>query len=571
MPNAVSRIVVLTLLLAVTLLLPTGLRADGVYRPTIGWTVLEAVGARILRDANGVPHIFADDNYALFYAYGYAVAQDRLWQLDLFRRTARGTLAKVLGPTALASDRLERTHGYTEAEYRQLYETLSNETQEILSAYRDGINAYLQLVRADPEHLLPWEFHQLDYRPADWQVTDSLAISRFMIRRWGESGGQELGNQALLQSLIREHGQALGTAMYNDLRWQNDPDAPTSVPQEGAGPSAHAGGRKHAPLAPALLPNVEYVAQEVHRAQEAARAVWEAYGIPTTLGSFAFAVSPTRAANGHAMLYGGPQMGWETPDIVHQVQLAGGNGFNVIGIAFAGIPLVSIGHNERIAWSVTSGMGDNVDLYVETLNPTNSEQYWFDGSWQEMITRTESISVAGRTEPEHQVVRRTVHGPVIALDEENNLAYSIKRAHWMREAEMFAAMLDMLRAQTLAEFERGVKEFVISNHLLYADREGNIAYWQGGPYRSDRMAPMLALSHGRAMAPKSGERRGARCLMSSTHLRAICSTGTTSHRPILITAMPKGLASNIACATSAIFWPPVRASPGTTWQPSRYR
>ena len=127
-----------------------------------GSTVLRVDGqeARIVRDGYGVPHIFAPTNRALFYAYGYAVGQDRLWQADLYRRTARGTLAEVLGASALGSDTHERLHGYTEAEYETLFARLPAETQEILLAYRDGLNAYRGLVLADPERLLPWEFHQ---------------------------------------------------------------------------------------------------------------------------------------------------------------------------------------------------------------------------------------------------------------------------------------------------------------------------------------------------------------------------------------------------------------------------
>ncbi|MBM3190072.1 MAG: penicillin acylase family protein, partial [Chloroflexi bacterium] len=477
------RLLLTTVALLASLIGPLGraLADDRVPR----WLTL-AIGderAHILRDDYGVPHISAPSNRALFYAYGYAVAQDRLWQLDLFRRAARGTMAEVLGASALASDRAERRDGYTEAEYQALFDALPDEAQLVLSAYRNGINAYRQVVLGAPETLLPWEFHRLGYTPAPWEVTDSLAISRFMASRWGGQGGREVENQALLQSLISAHGQAAGTAMYRDLRWRNDPDAPTSVPPKGATALAQA----PAPIEPRVLPGVERVAPEVRRQREAALKVWETYGIPTKLGSFAFAVAPSRSASGHAMLYGGPQMGWDTPDYIHQVQLTGGEGFDVIGMAFAGAPLVSIGYNRHIAWSVTSGMGDNTDVYAEQLRPGKPEEYRFNNAWQSMITRTETISVAGRTEPVIEVVRRTVHGPVIAMDLANNLAYSVRRTQWQQETGMFVGMLDMLRAATMADFARGVESFRVSNHLLYADITGNIAYWHAGtvPIRPD--------------------------------------------------------------------------------------
>ena len=447
-----------------------------------GWAILSVEGqkAHIFRDAYGVPHIFAPTNYSLFYTYGYAVAQDRLWQLDLFRRAARGMMAEVLGPAGLASDRSERLHGYTETEYQDLYAALPTEAQEILTAYADGINAHLNVTLADPDHELPWEFHQLSYEPAPWKVSDTLAIGRFMARTFGETGGQELQSQALLQSLINAHGTITGTATFQDLHWLNDPDAPVSVPPEGTAGTV--------PIVPHLiLPDIDWIAAEVGAQREAAAQVWARYGLPTGLGSYAWAVSPSRSATGNAMLFGGPQMGFNTPDIVHEIQLTGGRGFDVIGASFPGVPLVLVGHNRSVAWSVTSGMGDNADVYVETLNPLNPEEYWYDGGWRTMITRTETIAVQGWADPLTEVMRRTVHGPVIAMDQANGLAYSVRRAHWMREQRVLATFLDLNRAEDLDDFQRGIDQFEVSNNFLYADTAGNIAYWQAGaiPIRPD--------------------------------------------------------------------------------------
>lgn len=430
--------------------------------------------ARLVRDAYGVPHVFAPTNRALFYACGYAVAQDRLWQMDLYRRTARGTLAEVLGASALASDVHERLHGYTEAEYGAIFASLPGETREILLAYRDGVNAYRDLALADPEHLLPWEFHQLAYLPAAWKETDSLAIARFMADRFGEQGGKELRNQALLQFLSSTYGAEVGASMFEDLRWPNDPNAPVSVPTQEL-PSMPATVSRLNPL-----PDVERIAGEVAAQDEAARDVWRSNGIPIKLGSYFWAVSPPRSATGHALLYGGPQMGFETPNVVHEVQLTGGQGFDVIGVSFAGTPLVPIGRNRVAAWSITSGMGDNTDTYVETLNPLDPDQYRFAGAWHTMITRTETISVSGRLDPVTQVVRRTGHGPIIATDQPNGLAYTLRRAHWMHEDQMLAAVLGMMRAQSLADFGDSVLQYPVSNHVIYADTAGNIAYWQAG-------------------------------------------------------------------------------------------
>ncbi|MGH9903281.1 MAG: penicillin acylase family protein, partial [Pyrinomonadaceae bacterium] len=201
-----------------------------------GFTTLVVSGeaVRVYRDEFAVPHIFADTNRGLFEAYGYTVAQDRLWQLELNRRAARGRLAEIFGPAALNSDRLARTVGYTDAELDAQFARLNAEEQEIFNAYVGGINRYLaEVVAADPLKL-PFEFHALGFSPAPWTVRDSVAFGVFMVRRFGEIGGREVTNQLVLNSLVAIHGQAAGYAVFNDVRWVNDPDAPVTVPTRGA-------------------------------------------------------------------------------------------------------------------------------------------------------------------------------------------------------------------------------------------------------------------------------------------------------------------------------------------------
>ena len=463
---------------------PLAISADAPSAPR--WMTLVVAGetAYIYRDEYGVPHCFGPTNRALFYASGYAVAQDRLWQLDLFRRTARGTLAEILGTGAVASDRYERRHGYTEAEYEAIFAQLPAEVQEVFTAYRDGINACLAEALAAPASKLPWEFHELGYQMAPWQVTDSLAIGCYMARRFGEQGGLEVQNQALLQTLTTTYGLITGTAMFEDLRWLNDPAAPVSVPQGGVPSIASTTSPSEINL---VLPDIDRVAEALTAEQQAVQEVWARYGIPRKLGSYAWAVSPERSATGHALLYGGPQMFWSTPEIVYEIQLTGGQGFDVAGIGFAGLPLVFIGHNRDIAWSITSGVGDNTDTFVETLNPANLDEYWYDGSWRGMIIYETLIAVRGQSAPVVEVVRHTVHGPVIYLDTAHNLAYSLKRASWMQEHAMLRTFLNLMRAQGLDQFGQAVGEHTVSNNFVYADRAGNIAYWQAGsvPMRAD--------------------------------------------------------------------------------------
>ena len=200
------------------------------------------------------------------------------------------------------------------------------------------------------------------------------------------------------------------------------------------------------------------------------------------------------------MLYGGPQMGFDTPAVIHEVQLKGGNGFNVMGMAFAGVPPVLIGRNEDIAWTSTTATGDNVDTYVETLcGPTS---YMFNGVCTPMEVRQETINVRA-TAPGVPIgldattydIMRTVHGPVIGVDAAKGVAYSQKRAHWMREYEATMPFLMFDRAHSVSQFENAAKLIVTSHNFMYADQEGNIAYWQTGqvPLRPAGFDPRLPL------------------------------------------------------------------------------
>src|SRR5262245_29548983 len=211
-----------------------------------GTTVLTVDGEQvaIYRDEYGVPHIFADTRRALFKAYGYVVAQDRLWQLEVNRRAARGRLAEIFGSSVLAADRLARILGYTDAELAQQFAALPLAQQEVFTSYVAGINRYIaEVVTPNPGTKLPFEFHFLGMGvPAPWTTLDAWAFAVDRARPFLEGGEGEREAQALLNALTAMHGPEGGLGIFNDLQWTNDPDAPTSVPKEGAF------GKKQKPL-----------------------------------------------------------------------------------------------------------------------------------------------------------------------------------------------------------------------------------------------------------------------------------------------------------------------------------
>jgi acyl-homoserine lactone acylase PvdQ len=231
---------------------PIEFRPPGVRQPSAradGFTTLHVDGdeVRIYRDEFGVPHIFATTNRGLFAGYGYAIAQDRLWQLEVFRHAAQGRLAELLGATtvptnpqigqatALAADTDIRTRHYTGTELQEQLALLDTEEREIFDAYAEGINRYLTTaVAADPASKLPFEFHSMGIGvPVRWTALDVVANVVYQ-SRFGQAGGQERQNQTLLTNLISKHGQEAGLAIFNDVRWIEDLDTPVSVPAEGA-------------------------------------------------------------------------------------------------------------------------------------------------------------------------------------------------------------------------------------------------------------------------------------------------------------------------------------------------
>ncbi|MGE5603329.1 MAG: penicillin acylase family protein, partial [Nitrososphaerales archaeon] len=215
--------------------------------------------------------------------------------------------------------------------------------------------------------------------------------------------------------------------------------------------------------------------------------------MPTKLGSFWWAVAGSRSTTGHALLFGGPQMGYATPNVGYEVALHGA-GFDVRGLSFAGAPGVLIGQNGNVAWSVTSGFGDQGDVYAESLDPADPTRYWYQGGWHVMEHRAETILVKGGA-PVTLDVYRTVHGPVFAIDPVSHTALSERRAHWGQELAALQGMLQIDAAKTVAEGMDAAAAIPMSYNFLFADQQGHIGYRQAGrqPVRApgfDRRLPL---------------------------------------------------------------------------------
>jgi penicillin amidase len=442
----------------------------------------------IARDDYGVPHVFAATREGLSYGVGYAVAQDRLWQADLFRRQATGRLAEF-GLAPIQYDHWLRLNGYSREENTALFNELRSPYKEMIIAYTRGMNCYIleanTAAMLGDYSLLPIEYLGLSQQlgrtilPEVWAEEDTLAIAQMMVRRWGEAGGNELTYAAAFEALVAMHGYADGSAIFNDRFPQVDPGADTTLDWDGSSESAQS-----APPPFGFLGSIAESAQAIAEMEALDQQICESLGLLQYFGSNGWVVAPWKSETGNALLLGGPQMGHSIPQIVLDIGMHGPH-IDAVGMSFPGVgPAVLIGVSRWGAWTTTSGVSDEVDTYLEVLSPMNPMQYLFDGEWLTVEMRMETIFDA-LGDPHDFACYRTIHGPVLDLDWTPGVggyAVSQKRAFWKQERGTLEGVMSFQECKTLADFEEGVSKVVSSHNWLFADRFGDIGYFHAGWY-----------------------------------------------------------------------------------------
>lgn len=419
------------------------------------------------RDEFGVPHISGESEAAVFFAQGFAVAQDRLFQLEQFRLASLGRVSE-LDSSLLDQDIRVRTVFYTAEEREQLAAEMRPEILAMLEAYGAGINVFLDSMAANPAAHMPAQFGALGHEPEPWEMNHSIAIMQFFMRQFGQYGGAELERFQELQQN--------GMEWFETNRALNDPNAPTTLPagDPGKAPWLHksplVGQAPSIPVpAPHLLPVYPVDAPFIPR-----------------MGSFVVLVSPEKSASGNAMQLGAPQMhtsGEPNPPDVHaianEVELDAGDLLHIGGMTIAGIPGVIIGRNEHFAWTLTSGNSDNTDTFIETVPNGTFDVYRFNDEDVAFEVREETFRPRGG-DPVTRPVFRTVHGPVIGANLAQNQVFSWQMTFWNDELDMPHAFYDIWKAEDLASFEGALEDVPMNFNVFYADRDQNIAYWHVG-------------------------------------------------------------------------------------------
>jgi len=482
------------LALAVSLALLLALPVAALVPAPLPEDPLAPAKVTILRDGYGVAHVYAGDLYSLGYGNGYAAAQDRLFMMELLRRAAKGTLSEVFGESMLDADISARNEMYSEAERVQQFLAMDRDAQTLWLGYQDGVNRWLAEVLQDPVHRLPGEFAGLGDVPAPWSVTDSLAIAHLQLDRFGVSGGNEMGNANLLAYLLGKFGsREAAERAFADLAWEHDPASPTTIPEEEGTFTDLEPVPDHVPEAQWALLDAVGHARQVGADDDQVHALLRSIGLPYKWGSNAAILGPEHSASGGALLWGGPQVGYAIPGFFWEVGLHGA-GFDVAGVIVPGNPGVVIGRTANAAWSVTSGIADQVDVFAERLNPDDDHEYWFQGAWHDMDCREEAFAV--REDPpsfaDHPEVPRvaavdlcrTVHGPVVWWAADDHVAFSKGKAHRNQEIPSGVAwirlgMLDQA-VDPLAAFQAQLSQFAFSFNFHYADVNGHILYLHAG-------------------------------------------------------------------------------------------
>jgi len=410
-----------------------------------------------------------------FEAMGYAVATDRLWQMELYRRTARGRLAEILGPAQLQSDVFMRTIGYTEDELASGFADLDDESKAVIAGYVAGINRRISEIRDTP--LLPYEFVTVGFSPEDWTVEDILAWCALLQREFDPEAldTAQLDSAALLDHLVgfaavKQTGGDLTVAqktameMFQDLRWPNDPEAQTYIVDMMA--ATDEAGEMDGTLR--RVPGLRDACDKLKDRRDKVRDNLKKINAKVKMGSYAWVVSGKKTASGNPIIYSGPQMGFSVPSIVCEGSIRAA-GLNISGMTVPGIPGIIIGRTPHHAWSMQVGHAHTTDYYIEDLNKIISQ-------------RQETIAVRG-AENETIDVYRTAKGPVINADPVISWRYS----HWGYEFNVVKAFLGLAEAQSIKQFGESIEEIAVSQHFCYADRDGNIAYWMSG---RDPVRPM---------------------------------------------------------------------------------
>lgn len=426
----------------------------------------------VVRDTWGVPHISAQSTDDLFFAQGYVMAQDRLWQMEMWRRAAEGRMAEIVGPSAVARDRVTRLLKYRGSMDDAEWTSYHPEARRIFTAYVNGVNAFI----ARHHDRLPIEFVVTGIVPEPW------TIEQVVLRP--PSFGDAANELQLARSVAR-----LGAAEANRVRNPDPPDTltvPEGLDVAAIGDEVIAAARLPALTRPEPLPQYRSLASGNDDAS-----VREP-------GSNNWVVGKSRSATGHPVVANDPHREVSNPSLRYIVHLRA-PGWNVAGAGEPPFAGVAIGHNERIAWGLTIVGTDQEDVYVEAVNPSNPNEVRFNGAWEPLKIVKETIQVKG-AEPVTVELKYSRHGPIFHQDRTRNLAYAVRRAAAEPGTAPYLAGLRLSQTKNCREFlDAAMYWKAPSENLICGDVDDNISW------RPAALTPARKGWKGRLPVPGGGQ------------------------------------------------------------------
>jgi penicillin G amidase len=419
----------------------------------------------VVRDQYGIPHIYAENEHDLFFAQGYVEAQDRFWQMEVWRYISQGRLSEITGASTVEADTFIRTMGWNRLgrEVLAYHEQETPHLMPILDAYSAGVNAYIE----ENQNALSINYTILGLVNEPWEIepwTPLHSVNWGIVMANDLSGNwrSELWRVELIKAVGEETADLLTPRYLYDQRPVIAPSAETAVSTQTSNPTID-WARVNTSLAGSLLAN-------------------GFIGAPAFAGSNNWVVGGQHTASGLPLLANDPHLGIQLPSIWYQVGLHA-PGWDVVGFSFAGVPGVIVGHNGRIAWGVTNVGLDSQDLYIIRPNPDDSHQYEYMGEWRDMEIIEETIKVNGGEDVVIQV-RLTHFGPIIndgvvaAQEVEDLLAF-----RWTAQdrPRLFQSVLMLNQASNFEEFREALRYWdTPTQNIVYADVEGNIGYQMPG-------------------------------------------------------------------------------------------
>lgn len=397
----------------------------------------------IYTDNYGVPHIFAQNEEDLFYSAGYYAARDRLFQMSVVNYSVRGELAYAFGDELISSDIYLRTWRIHDTAKR-LVKELDRETVDLIGAFCAGINYRIKEVYND----LPVEFKLIGMKPPVWNPAIVAGYARMMAREMSSSWKPEIVFGAIDKYFGKEKLKEIYPYYSNDH--------------------------------PTIADNEKHIKTEVFTkimSEELNLEKILGYNSSTS-GSNNWVISGSRTKSGKPLLANDPHLSFTQPPRWYEMHLKGGR-FNISGLCLAGIPMPIIGQNEHIAWGFTNSMVDDMDFFIETINPDNENQYLYNKKWHDMKIINETIRLKNNRDTTI-TIRLTHHGPIITdvhnlLKDENTAMSMAWTGNWVTKE--IDGLFGMATAKNWNTFSTAIKNFgVPGQNIVYADIYGNIGW-----------------------------------------------------------------------------------------------